>query len=261
VETITSPHNPLLKRIRRLIDSPRERRKDRVAVLDGVHLLESYAARFGLKEATVLLAEGNTAQELKQVLQVYRPGRLVEVPDGIVNALSPLDTPTGVMAVVPIPAIKPASASAQFWIVLDGVQDPGNLGSILRTAAASGATRAVLSPACADPWGPKCLRGGMGAQFVLPVHDHADLSAALADFPGAIYAADGRGQRLLFDADLAGNAAVVLGAEGTGLSREILQYVHAVLRIPVSEGIESLNVAAAAAMICGERLRQQRSKA
>lgn len=256
---ITSAHNPLIKRIRRLLDSPRARHKERVAVLDGAHLLEAYAARFGLEQAAVLLAEGNKAREVQEVLRIHRPGRLIEVPDAILNSLSPLENPTGVMAVVPIPDIKPVARTAQFWIVLDGVQDPGNMGSILRTAAASGAARAVLSPACADPWSLKCLRGGMGAQFVLRIEDHADLLERLESFEGRVYAADARGSTLLFDADLTENVAVVLGAEGTGLAPELIAQADAVVRIPIAEGVESLNVAAAAAMVCGERIRQVRT--
>jgi TrmH family RNA methyltransferase len=257
VATITSSHNSLVKRLRRLIDSPRERRKDGVAILDGVHLLDAYAARFGLKDAIVLLSEGHAAQEAKQVLQMYQPGRLVQVPEAVIRSLSPLETPTGVMAVVPIPAVKPASGTTQFWIMLDGVQDPGNMGSILRTAAASGATRAVLSPACADPWSPKCLRGGMGAQFALPIEDHANLLQTLESFEGRVYATDARGGTLLYEADLSRDVAILLGAEGAGLAPEMVAQADAVLRIPIAEGVESLNVAAAAAMICGERIRQQ----
>lgn len=256
-ETITSAHNPLLKRVRRLIESTRERRKERVAVLDGVHLLEAYAARFSLENAVVLLVEGNKTREAQEVLRDHRPGRLIEMPDALLNSLSPLDNPTGVMAVVPIPNVKPVGGTSQFWIVLDGVQDPGNMGSILRTAAASGATRAVLSPACADAWSLKSLRGGMGAQFALPIEDNANLLEVLKSFEGRVYAADARGGMLLYDADLKRDVAIVLGAEGAGLAKEMIVQADAVLRIPIAEGVESLNVAAAAAMICGERIRQR----
>jgi TrmH family RNA methyltransferase len=100
----------------------------------------------------------------------------------------------------------------------------------------------------------------MGAQFLLPIQDHADLLEALEPFKGTVYAADARGTRQLYEADLTGDTAILLGSEGGGISGPVATQADEALRIPIAEGVESLNVAAAAAMICGERMRQMRLK-
>jgi TrmH family RNA methyltransferase len=99
----------------------------------------------------------------------------------------------------------------------------------------------------------------MGAQFLLPIQDHVDLLEALEPFKGTVYAAHARGPRLLYDADLTGDTAIVLGSEGGGISGPVATQADEALRIPIAEGVESLNVAAAAAIICGERIRQMRA--
>jgi RNA methyltransferase, TrmH family len=260
MERITSSHNPLLKLARNLLDAPRERRKQNRTVLDGVHLVQAYRARFGAGKLTLLVSDSGLKSAEIRALVEGAPDRVTHVSDSLFASVSPVETPTGVIAIAEIPQVEPrAQGSDEFWVVLDGVQDPGNLGSILRTAAATGATRALLAGSCADPWSPKSLRGGMGAQFVLPVTDHADLWQEIAAFEGTVYAADAKSGRALFDCDLKGACAVLFGSEGAGLSKELRTQADATLAIPIVAGVESLNVAAAVAMVCYERLRQMRS--
>jgi len=258
MERITSDHNPLLKLARRLIESSRERRKLGKTVLDGAHLVQAYADRFGLERAAVIVSDaGLQSAEIRELLPKRTPGRLLNLPDALFASLAPVETPTGMLAVVEIPRIdRQARAGKEFWLVLDGIQDPGNVGSILRTAKASGATKALLSSSCADPWSPKCLRGGMGAQFVLSIADHADLRTGLETFKGKIYAAAARSGIALFDADLRGDCAVMFGGEGVGLAGDLLTQADSVIQIPIAEEVESLNVAASVAMVCYERIRQ-----
>ena len=258
MERITSDRNPVLKLTRRLIESSRERRKHNKTVLDGAHLVQAYANYFGLERASIIVSDsGLQSAEIRELLPKRAPGRLLNLPDALFASLSPVETPTGILALVEIPHLDSRTrAGREFWIVLDGVQDPGNVGSILRTGAASGATRALLSPTCADPWSPKCLRGGMGAQFILPVVDHADLWKALEAFEGKIYAAAARTGIALFDADLRGDCAVLFGGEGAGLHEELVTQADACVQIPIADAVESLNVAASVAMVCYERIRQ-----
>lgn len=142
-------------------------------------------------------------------------------------------------------------------MLLDGVQDPGNLGSILRSAAAAGGKEVWVSVGSADPWSPKCLRGGMGAQFRLVVHDRVDLLAQARQFKGKLVAADVNGEALLFGADLSGSLGFVIGAEGAGIRAPLLAMVSTRLRIPMAPGIESLNAGAAAAVLFYEWRRQR----
>ncbi|MGH8248092.1 MAG: TrmH family RNA methyltransferase [Gammaproteobacteria bacterium] len=262
MERITSDHNPLLKLGRRLIESSRDRRKHNKTVLDGAHLVQAYADRFGLEQASIIVSDtGLQSAEIRELLAKRAPGRLLNLPDALFASLSPVETPTGMLAIVEIPRVeRRARAGQEFWLLLDGIQDPGNVGSILRTAAASGATRALLSPSCADPWSPKCLRGGMGAQLVLPIADHADLWAMLETFTGKIYATAARTGTALFEVDLKGECAVLFGGEGTGLGKDLMTQADSTIQIPIADGVESLNVAASAAMVCYERIRQLRSR-
>lgn len=261
MERITSDRNPLLKLIRRLIESSRERRQHNKTVLDGAHLVQAYAERFGLERASIIVSDsGLESAEIRELLPKRAPGRVLNLPDPLFASLSPVETPTGILALVEIPQFQSRPPGGkEFWIVLDGIQDPGNVGSILRTAAASGATRALLSPGCADPWSPKCLRGGMGAQFVLPVADHADLWKALEAFQGKVYATAAGTGTALFAVDLSGDCAVLFGGEGTGLAKDLITQADSSIRIPMVGGMESLNVSASVAMVCYERIRQLRS--
>jgi TrmH family RNA methyltransferase len=261
VERITSDQNPQLKLTRRLIESPRERRKHNKTVLDGAHLVHAYIDRFGFDNVSIIVSDtGLQSAEIRELLPKRAAGRLLNLPDALFASLSPVETPTGMLAVVDIPKVERTTrAGGVFWIVLDGIQDPGNMGSILRTAAASNSTRAILSPACADPWSPKCLRGGMGAQFILPITDHADLWKTLANFKGKVLATAARTGDALFDANLKGDCAVLFGGEGAGLSKDLMTQADSTIQIPIADEVESLNVAASVAMVCYERIRQVHS--
>jgi len=253
---VTSEHNPFIKRARRLLESGLERRKAGKILLDGIHLCQSYAERFGLQGATLIASDGGLKKaEIRSLLSRETRAHLIEVPDALLALLSPVDTPAGVLAIVDTPRVTPKSGKP-FWLLLDGIQDPGNLGSILRTAAATGVTQARLSQNCADPWSPKCLRGGMGAQFLLPIEDHANLATAMKDFKGLIIATVPRAGVVLHTLDLTGPLAVLFGGEGVGLPKQLTDKAGAIASIPLANGIESLNVAAAVAMVCYERLRQ-----
>jgi TrmH family RNA methyltransferase len=126
----------------------------------------------------------------------------------------------------------------------------------VRSAAAAGVDRILLSPGSADAWSPKALRAGMGGHFRLSVEEHADLLAAVGSFRGRVFATHGSGGISPFETDLCGPVALLLGAEGRGLSGELAGTAHATLSIPMASGVESLNVGAAVAVLLFERVRQ-----
>jgi TrmH family RNA methyltransferase len=256
MERIASPRNALLKQIRALGDSPRERRNSGKILLDGVHLLKVQLRQRGLSGITVLVSDSGLGDpEISAILAAARHARIVHIPDALFAKVSPVRSPTGVMAIVDMPRSM-EDADEPFWVVLDGVQDPGNLGSMLRTAASAAASCALLSSDCADPWSPKSLRGGMGAQLVLPVREEASLVDALRMFPGRIFATTPHSDCSIFQVSLAGPVALLFGGEGRGLKEEVLAQAHARVSIPGHPDLESLNVAAAAAVCCFERVRQ-----
>ena len=144
-------------------------------------------------------------------------------------------------------------------VVLDRVQDPGNLGTILRTTAAAGIGDVLLTEGCAQAWSPRVLRAGMGAHFSLRLREHVDPLALLAGFPGPRLAtAPGARARPLYEHDLDRPVAWLFGAEGQGLSPALLAAADARVVIPMAAAIESLNVGAAVAVCLFEQVRQQR---
>ena len=255
VREVISRDNPLFKSLRKLASSGRERRKEGRTLLDGSHLVAAYRDRIGPPEMLVVTAAAVGNGEVRGLL-----GRMGDVPitvlaDGLFRELSPVETPTGLLALVAVPRL-PAPAGARFALFLEAVQDPGNLGSILRTAAAAGVEAAYLSPGCADAWSPKVLRGGMGAHFVLPLREGADLVAAAGAFGGKVVVAALQGEHSLYELDLSGPVAFVVGNEGAGVSPALQQTATHTMRIPMAGGVESLNAAAATAVCLFERVRQ-----
>jgi TrmH family RNA methyltransferase len=257
VKLIVSRDNSQFKALRKLALSARERRKSGRTLLDGVHLIAAHAERFGAPEALVIAASAQGRPEVQALLEnMAERVSLVILGDALFQELAPVDTPTGIVALVAVPAM-PFPPAPQCIVLIEAVQDPGNLGSILRSAAAAGVEAAYLSPGCADAWSPKVLRGGMGAHFVLPVREGMDLVAAAQAFPGEVVVASLQGDASLFDLDLSGAVAFVVGNEGAGVSQELHRAATRRVRIPMPGAVESLNAAAAAAVCFFERVRQR----
>jgi TrmH family RNA methyltransferase len=143
--------------------------------------------------------------------------------------------------------------------LIEDVQDPGNLGSILRSAAGAGVRHVLLSRGCADVWSPRVLRGAMGAHYLLGIEDRANLVAFARDYQGQVIAAAADAATSIFDIDLKAPTAFALGNEGSGLSAELAAQADMVATIPMSTGLESINVGAAAAVCLFERVRQLRT--
>jgi TrmH family RNA methyltransferase len=171
MERITSAENPNLKLARKLLKSSRERQRSGKILLDGVHLISEYAARFDLSGGIVFVEEtAANSSEITTVLSALPAAtRVLELPSRIFSSLSPVETPTGIVAVCDRPQVPEPNGKVGFFLLLDGIQDPGNLGAILRTAAAMGVDGVFMTATCVDAWSPKCLRGGMGAQFGSPL--------------------------------------------------------------------------------------------
>jgi TrmH family RNA methyltransferase len=140
--------------------------------------------------------------------------------------------------------------------MLEDIQDPGNLGSILRSAAAAGMRDVYLSRGCVQAWSPRVLRAGMGAHFALNLYEGVDLLGIVRGYTGKVLAAAGDGATPYYSADLKGQVALLFGNEGAGLTSELRDAAHASISIPMPGNAESLNVAAAAAVCLFERVRQ-----
>jgi TrmH family RNA methyltransferase len=149
-----------------------------------------------------------------------------------------------------------ASRSIQTLPAAENIQDPGNLGSMLRSAAAAGCDAVFMSGGCADAWSPRVLRAAMGGHFVLTLHEHADLLGVSSRFPGTIFAASLSASVSLYDSRLSGKLAFAIGNEGAGLSDALLSQSVPVT-IPMPGKVESLNAATAAAICLFEAVRQR----
>ena len=168
-----------------------------------------------------------------------------------------MKTPGAIIALIDVPQPAQAIADASFSLLLEEIQDPGNLGSILRSAAAAGCDTAFLSPECADAWSPKVLRAAMGGHFALRICERQDLQAVANSFHGNLLATSLHAKRSLYDCDLRGKIAFMIGNEGAGLSAKLLKMATQQIAIPMPGKIESLNAAAAAAICLFEAVRQR----
>ena len=250
-ERITSRTNPLMSHIRKIGGSRSYRRTAGEYLGDGVKLLEE-AAKWGAGLTVVVYTAGVGLPKLPEGI------RLVEVPEDVMKTISPMEAPQGALFLAKICGeTAPEGLSGGRYLALEGVQDPGNVGTILRTADAFGADGLFLLPGCADLYNPKTVRASMGAIFRLPVWscglEEMSRLAAGAGLPvlGTALREDTVDVK---DVDLR-RAVVLVGSEGKGLSAESLGYCGRTVRIPMRERCESLNAAAAAAVVLWEGFR------
>lgn len=244
---ITARKNPLLQQVRRLLTSRREREAAGLFAADGVKLLVEAVEHWpGLD--TVILSDGVDAQVPESV-------RLVRVPEDVMASISPMQSPQGALFLCRLPEKTPFVARPGM-LILDGLQDPGNLGTILRTADALGVPVALLE-GCADPYHHKTVRASMGAVFRTPVvtttWQAVKDACAEARIPVAVTALTNRAKDLR-QADL-DQMAVVIGSEGQGIRSQILEEADAELIIPMNPRCESLNAAVAAAIVMWQMKR------
>jgi TrmH family RNA methyltransferase len=252
---ITSADNPRYRALLKLHQSSRERRKTGHSLLDGVHLVAAYLQHAGAPLEIVVSASGSDNDEIAALVERARVEPLV-LSDGLFGELSPVTTPTGILAVIKTPHPEAIPAAPGPCVMLEDIQDPGNLGSILRSAAAAGIEEIYLSPRCVQAWSPRVLRAGMGAHFALRVYEQVALDRLTAAYPGIVLATARNSAMSLFSVDLRGRVAFLFGNEGAGLTPELSGAAHHTVSIPMPGAVESLNVAAAAAVCLFERVRQ-----
>jgi TrmH family RNA methyltransferase len=256
---ITSRQHPIVKEFRDLA-----RGAGPLMLLDGWHLLgEAANARVAVE--TIAICAPPTPQQRAVVDRLRRSGaQVVDVSGTVLNALSPVNSPTGVVASARIPSVSSLSVLTPppaLVLAATGLQDPGNAGAIIRSAAAAGATGVVLDELSADPWGWKALRASMGSAFHVPVVRSRALATLIDDWRRGgirIVATVPRGGVSMYDVDFTGPTAVLLGGEGAGLPEDLVATAETRVSIPMHGNIESLNAAVAAALLCYEAQRQRR---
>ena len=266
---ITSPANPLIKETVRL----KGRRGGQGAFLvEGPHLIEAAVEAPGCEVLRVFFSgEFSSRKEGRQLLQrTAKAGgpqgqpAFFEVPEKVLSKLSDTKSPQGVVAVVALRGVRleevPFKASP-FLVVCDGVQDPGNLGTIIRVADAADADAVVCMPGTCDPFSPKVLRSTAGSLFHVPVLSAGcEALAAYCDANGIqLCVTDVRAETSIYEHDLTRAVALVFGSEAHGASGFLRERAARLVRIPIPGRAESLNVATAASICLYEAVRQRRS--
>jgi TrmH family RNA methyltransferase len=244
VTDIRSRDNPLVVALKKLAQDPAAYRQQQAVWLEGDHLLRAALQR-GMRPDTAVIADSAWADDDLRALAL-QCGRTVRLPDALLAAISGLASPPPIgarLALPTAPAIDPLAAT----VVLDRLQDAGNVGSILRSAAAFGLGQVLALKGTAGLWSPKVLRAGMGAHFGLRLVEGLGVDD-LAALQVPLLATSSHATRVLGSIPLPRPCAWVLGHEGQGVDGALLQRCTATLRIPQPGGEESLNVAAAAAV-------------
>lgn len=240
---LRSRDNARVKRWTKLVRDARLRRSERRVMVEGPKLVEA-ALKSRASVQDVLVAE-SAVETHRRLLEGAGRAPMV-VSDAVFESIVDSETPQGIAVELELPSA--AAVVEGDAVFLEAVQDPGNVGAILRSAAAFGIRSAVLDAACADPWSAKVLRAGAGSHFVLAVRQVDRLDEALAGFKGKLVCTLAHGGSPLAKADLSGALGWIFGSEGQGVSPVLRQRAQLRISIATAPGTESLNVAAAAAV-------------
>jgi TrmH family RNA methyltransferase len=232
-----------VKRWAKLSSDSAFRRSENRLIVEGPHLLAE-ALACGIEPIAVIVSEsGLDRAEIRRLLGRREP---VLLTDRVFSAVVDAENPPGIAAEIGFP--EKAAESGKPVAFLEGIQDPANVGAIVRSAAGFGVGEVVLDRACADPWSPKALRAGQGGHFKLALRQVEDLGSALQAFSGQLACTVVAGGVPLRAAPLTGRLGWILGAEGSGVSEASARRAALRVTIPMARGSESLNVAAAAAI-------------
>jgi len=259
VKHVTSRENALFKHLKALTTSTHARRKAGQSVLDGVHLAQAYLAALGQPAQCVVSERHYDHAEVAPLLAQIASERVVLLSDALFAQVAGVVNGIDLMLVIETPSGHLPSRIDTDCIILDGVQDAGNVGSILRSAAAAGIGHAFLVTGSAFAWSTKTLRAAMGANFHLNIVEHCTFDMLAPRLAVPLLATSSHAQADVFDTDLRAPVAWVVGNEGSGVSREWMERVDRTVGIPQPGGLESLNVAAATAICLFEAVRQRRA--
>jgi TrmH family RNA methyltransferase len=254
-EILSSRANPRVRAWKSLQSDARERRRRRRVLLEGVHLVTTYIERVGAPRELIV---SNTALANTEIATLAKRVGLqpVIVSRAVFAAFANTENPAGIAAEVDLPGGDPDLSGSRHCVLIEGVQDAGNLGAILRSAAAFGVDSVVIGSGSADPWSPKVLRAAMGGHFFLRIAEVSNLAPKMSEFSGLKVCTVPQGGKSLAQLDLTGPVAWIFGSEGGGISASLQESADVHVQIPMPGGTESLNVAAAAAICFYERSRQ-----
>ena len=253
---LTARKNPALRDLRALAGDARRQRKERRTLIEGPHLVATCLEHGHPLDLLVTSESALARTEVATLLQRAAGIEILCLRDTLFRELSHLATPLGILARITIPA-ETQLAPMSDCLLLDAVQDAGNVGALLRTAAAAGVRDVLLGTGCAGAWTPRVLRAAQGAHFGLRIYEQIDLAAFLGNHNGLAIAAVAHGGVAPQSLDLSAPITWLFGSEGAGLAPELATLSQHQATIPLAAGFESLNVATAAA-VCLFEMRRQR---
>lgn len=259
MKIITSRDNVQYKELKSLATSSQARKKAQLSILDGIHLCQAYWQHRGSPSMCVVSESSQAQHEVMSIVAQCEEDDItcIGLPDALYQALSQVENGVGLFFVVPTPVTTPPEKITSSAVVLDNLQDPGNLGSILRSAAAAGIKQVFCSQGTASAWSPKVLRAGMGAHFLLNIIENVELQNILKNAQIPILATSSHTEKTIYQIDLNREVIWLFGHEGQGVSSELMDVATDMVTIPQSPAIESLNVAASAAICFFEQVRQK----
>lgn len=258
---ITSSHNPKIQQIRSLLARRQERQQGQSFIVEGVRLAEE-AVHSGWQPNSVFFTDQLSSRGKNLLEDFSKSGAdIEEITPSLMESLAETEAPQGILATFAMRDL-PLPDRLDFVLVLDKIRDPGNLGSLLRTACAAGMQAALLTPGTADVFSPKVLRAGMGAQFRLPAQSLPwekiqSICQTHSNPPLQIYLAEGQQGTPCWELNLRRPLALIIGSEAEGASEEAHQLADALVKIPMPGGSESLNAAVAGSILIFEIVRQR----
>jgi len=253
---ISSIQNSKIKRIRLLQTQSRSRKKELAFIVEGVRLLEEAQNTYQVPELVIYTPDLDPRGQKLVEAFLEQNVPCEEVSEQVIKAASDTETPQGILAILPLkPLLLPEETD--FLIIADEIRDPGNLGTLLRTAQAAGVDGFLLSPGTVDPFSPKVIRAGMGTHFRLPILSCSWEKIREITNGLTIFGADMKEGSRIWDADLNLPLALILGGEAHGPGKHSRDLADAWMHIPMTDGSESLNAAAAGAVLMFEVLRQR----
>ena len=257
MKKITSRDNSFVRQLITLAHSSHERKKAKLTVLDGIHLVRAYTDSLGAAHALAVAESALAKPEVVEMMARHDDRHINVLSDALMALASSLDSPANMLAIVPTPSAMVTPGNVQAVLILEDIQDPGNVGSMLRSAAAAGVRDVLLSDTSAFAWSPKVLRAGQGAHFVLNIVEGVDVVAWIKNYEGQALALVPKAKKSLFECHLQLPTALLIGNEGSGLSPALIKAASEKVAIPMPGQMESLNAAACAAIALFELVRQR----
>ncbi len=256
---ITSSQNPKIQWVRKLLSNRKEREISGCFVVEGIRLTEE-AAEHDPACRLLLYSQPVSPRASKIIEKISQTkAEIEEIPADLMASISDTQTPQGILAVIEPLKIDPP-LQADFIVIADGIQDPGNAGTLIRTSAAAGADMIIFAPGSADPWSPKVLRSAMGGNFRIPVLEYNwdQIRTLFQTYPGlSVSAADSDGGINYWENNFCQPTALIIGSEGAGPCAEALNLAQQRVLIPMPGKMESLNASVAAGILIFEVIRQR----